>query len=77
MEPFSMLGVVLLSVAAGAMLSMVSKKPNAPDSQAPNNVAPEEQPQQQEMISEYIEEKTPGVIDAEKEKAIDELISGN
>ncbi|MBF0477889.1 MAG: hypothetical protein HQL26_00235 [Candidatus Omnitrophica bacterium] len=75
MEPFSMFGVILLSVAAGAVLSMVSKKPQAPVNNKIQSAATEKPVvQQQELVSEYTEEKVPGIIDAEKEKAIDDLI---
>lgn len=75
MEPFSILGIIVISATAGAILSIVSTKPNAASRAASKSDSTGETMKGQEIVSEHTEERSQGVIDAEKEKAIDELIT--
>ncbi|HBR14167.1 MAG TPA: hypothetical protein DD723_01300 [Candidatus Omnitrophica bacterium] len=75
MEPFSILGVIVISMTAGAIVSIVTKKPNGPSCTTSKSVSSDKTMKGQEIVAEHTEERAQEVIDVEKEKAIDELIT--
>ncbi|MBF0494213.1 MAG: hypothetical protein HQL28_03675 [Candidatus Omnitrophica bacterium] len=71
MEPFSLFGIIVMSFAGGAILSMFTKGGKTQDKTVPTaadekmeNVIPEEKPAK----------KLRAVVDYEKEKEIEELL---
>jgi hypothetical protein len=66
MEPVSIFGVMILSAAAGAMLSLLCNK----GKKSCCSMSQEQQP-----IPEQQEQKLESIIDPDRERAIDELIA--